>query len=184
MGFDINKINQLAMEKQQNSKTEEKQLEQGINTLISQCISFINTEEFEDILQQIIESNIKEEYNPRNSKENIFEMPYWFDFGIYNSDGIETNLFISLLIGTVGGGGYCIDKKLLLPVTTKPILYMEKYNKQKMLDKVNELQDELVEKFIKLKLKCIKAVQFTDGTNNSDLIQNYLGDGKICINWE
>ena len=183
MGFDINKINQMAMDKQQSVKEEIKLLDEGINKLTSQCLSYIDTEEFENTLQAIIEENIQKEYNPRNSDENEYDIPFWFDYGIY-TDGTEINLYMALLLGTLDCGGYAMEEETSLPTAISCDIYKEQYNAQTMLNKVNEVQNKMLEKFTEFKLKYIKATNDTVGQINKDLTQNFLEGGKIYIHWD
>ena len=80
MAFDINALNKIKADKKNNLQQKLNNIEEPMKQIKSKCISNIQSEQFEDKLQQFLEKILEKEYDPRNDDMTI---PYYFNYGVY-----------------------------------------------------------------------------------------------------
>ena len=80
MAFDINALNKIKADKKNDLQQKLNNLEEPMKQIKSKCISNIQSEQFEDKLQQFLEEILENEYDPRNDDMTI---PYYFKYGVY-----------------------------------------------------------------------------------------------------
>lgn len=80
MAFDINALNKIKADKKNDLQQKLNSIEEPMKQIKSKCISNIQSEQFEDKLQQFLEEILENEYDPRNDDMTI---PYYFKYGVY-----------------------------------------------------------------------------------------------------
>jgi hypothetical protein len=188
MSFDSEKINQMVKDKQEQAP-DKTPLTLGAKMLVSQCVSVINSEKFEDKLQKVLEEIITNEYNPSNSNEEC-RINYCFDYGIYLTDNYTKAILFVLL--TVGVGTHCsdgalINEKVEIANEDANIGILNDYNSNNPMQKgIEDVQNELEEKIKDLRMHCFQT-KFEDGSKNNKQSQDYLygyiliGNSKIKV---
>ena len=177
MGFDINKLKQIKNQNIRNSQTFGSIVRNAFGITNSKVLSFINSEEFENNLQEILEEKLTNMSIYDNDNKARFE--YSIQYSLNNCiDHADINVRVGIMSSSKPIVNISVND-LKLP-TQSDYEKVVKYFDDNVPELTHEINARLDEKFTELKVQSLMCKE-TELSRNRDVVTYVAWNGLILI---